>query len=742
MKKKNLKVFLSVIITVLFTLIITNSTVEANNEHTYSPQDITVYSFGLDNSNTFTCLFREDLPEVPFVNVENFLEQLYTIDYTTTKQSNDSYIISCKNGEMEIDVTKDTIHFDAFETFVYNNIKYQLEPSPFVKEHKFEYDGSNNPVDLNLKKYNMDIIEYDGNVYMPLPVLDDLTMITCSSGIYLDEKIYILGISDDYYFDVTPIYEQMTRSQTLADFSYDELCFAIDYFYGRPLNAQISKGIEKEGLDSAIDEYSFNPELVKRLLKSTDNVDYFYGLAALEPLFDDGGHTHIALKVFTETMGKFSNSPLFQNILAVANDENDERFQITEQPNSFVKTITDSSMSYYTNAKKAAYENHTNIKNWNDDSGNIIASLYQYQESAIFSFNNFNDEGVYAFKEALDYAEELGLKNFIIDLSTNTGGNDTMISYMMAIMTGDDVIFKTKSVISNSKIKKLVEVDKNLDGVFDEKDKEVKYDFNFAILESKKSYSCGNFLPCLAKDNGIAVVGENSGGGSCAVCICYTANNYPFSISGINKSVMNDGQEMDIGAVPDLVLKDSNDDDCSKLYDFDKINAFLDEFYKTNEEETVYDFFKGANEVFSTAKVATFEINADYSLFEDGGKVYVDDELVSSDNYTSKSGSTIITFTKEYMSSLSEGEHTLRVAFNNGGSATTKFTVAKASIPTENTNITSEETTETNENATTETATTTSNNPKTGDNITIWIGLMIVSMLGVAGTVKFVKKNK
>ena len=158
MKNKKLKVFLSVIITVLCTLIFTNSTVKANDEPTYSPKDITVYSFGLDNPNTFTCLFREDLPEVPFVNVENFLEQLYTVDYTTTKQSNDSYIISCKNGEMEIDVTNDAIHFDAFETFVYNNIKYQLEPSPFVKEHKFEYDGSNNPVDLNLKKYNMDIV--------------------------------------------------------------------------------------------------------------------------------------------------------------------------------------------------------------------------------------------------------------------------------------------------------------------------------------------------------------------------------------------------------------------------------------------------------------------------------------------------------------------------------------------------------------------------------------------------------
>ena len=48
------------------------------------------------------------------------------------------------------------------------------------------------------------------------------------------------------------------------------------------------------------------------------------------------------------------------------------------------------------------------------------------------------------------------------------------------------------------------------------------------------------------------------------------------------------------------------------------------------------------------------------------------------------------------------------------------------------------------ENTTTteEKATTSTNNPKTGDNVAIWISLMIVSMLGIAGTVKFVKKNK
>ncbi|MBQ2581510.1 MAG: hypothetical protein II574_07775, partial [Ruminococcus sp.] len=29
------------------------------------------------------------------------------------------------------------------------------------------------------------------------------------------------------------------------------------------------------------------------------------------------------------------------------------------------------------------------------------------------------------------------------------------------------------------------------------------YDFNFAVLTSKASYSCGNLVPCIAKQDGI-----------------------------------------------------------------------------------------------------------------------------------------------------------------------------------------------------------------------------------------------
>ena len=152
------------------------------------------------------------------------------------------------------------------------------------------------------------------------------------------------------------------------------------------------------------------------------------------------------------------------------------------------------------------------------------------------------------------------------------------------------------------------------------------------------------------------------------------------------------------------------------------LTAAFEEDTTPTQTTPTYEYIDNtANQTYTIGEDgATFRINADYSLFENGGKVYVDDTLVSSDNYTSKSGSTIITFTKDYMSSLSEGEHTLKVAFNNGGEATTKFTVAKA-------NTTAEETT---------------NNPQTGDNIMFYISMLGLSIIGLAGAGLYIRKRR
>lgn len=98
---------------------------------------------------------------------------------------------------------------------------------------------------------------------------------------------------------------------------------------------------------------------------------------------------------------------------------------------------------------------------------------------------------------------------------------------------------------------------------------------------------------------------------------------------------------------------------------------------------TTYEVTEGANQEVATDEEAEFEIDADYNLFKEGGEVYVDDNtkpLETPKDYTSKEGSTIITLTDTYISSLSAGEHALKVVFNDGNIASTSFTVTNNTI--------------------------------------------------------------
>lgn len=134
-------------------------------------------------------------------------------------------------------------------------------------------------------------------------------------------------------------------------------------------------------------------------------------------------------------------------------------------------------------------------------------------------------------------------------------------------------------------------------------------------------------------------------------------------------------------------------------------------------EKIIYEVTEGANQKYTITKnnEAKFKINADFRLFDDG-KVYVDNELVDPKNYTAESGSTIITLKKEFVDTLSVGEHTLKVLFNDGGEAITTFNVARVTVPTDN--------------------------PQTGDNIGFYIISGILSIVGLAGAGIFYRRKQ
>ena len=86
---------------------------------------------------------------------------------------------------------------------------------------------------------------------------------------------------------------------------------------------------------------------------------------------------------------------------------------------------------------------------------------------------------------------------------------------------------------------------------------------------------------------------------------------------------------------------------------------------------------EGANQTVEQGNCATFKSDADFSYFK---YVLVDGEQISSENYTIKEGSTIVTLKSEFVNTLSVGKHTLSIV-SKTGSADTEFTVEKTALP-------------------------------------------------------------
>lgn len=131
----------------------------------------------------------------------------------------------------------------------------------------------------------------------------------------------------------------------------------------------------------------------------------------------------------------------------------------------------------------------------------------------------------------------------------------------------------------------------------------------------------------------------------------------------------------------------------------------------------------------------TYTINADgtYTIRANGEfikfvSVEMDGKVVDSKNYTAKSGSTIITFSKEYMSSLSAGKHTVKVNFTDGSAETTLTVAQKDTKDTGKTDVGKKPA---------------SKSAKTGDNSNLiaWFILLVASVC-IVGSLRVIRRQR
>ncbi|CRH57018.1 carboxy-terminal protease [Chlamydia trachomatis] len=108
------------------------------------------------------------------------------------------------------------------------------------------------------------------------------------------------------------------------------------------------------------------------------------------------------------------------------------------------------------------------------------------------------------------------IKNVVIDISQNGGGNIGAMYRVLGLLTNNDIVSHSHEMQSNAKTTENYKIDANKDGNYNDND---AFDnFNYYILTSKNTFSAANSFSAIVKEMNIGkIIGQKSGGGTSSV---------------------------------------------------------------------------------------------------------------------------------------------------------------------------------------------------------------------------------
>ena len=473
--------------------------------------------------------FYPDMPHVPFLGMKTYVAFMLHVDLAVAPQEGGVWQVTHPNGtSILVNPAAGTITADDWALFQNPPVPYEgravgIKDSPCAWSRYTElvFDDPPKAVVFDFARYGIPLRADTDDVYLPLALLSTMfSDVAINYVIYNGEKIIVpvldlnalTGLPAGYYES-----EQMRalltgeaqREEDVIREGYAELCFVMDYFFGHPGVAALDQGIAEKGFDAALlDLPDGKGESIRAALHSPDMAEYLVGVNDLFNYGLDDGHT-----VFTGVTDLVSETTPYQG---VRDKLMASILPIAAQLSSTRRYML---MSTIKQQRTAA---------WGDE-------LYrEYGSTAILRIDAFNYdtagwEAYYAGKgevpmDALGItwtglnkaSENPAIKNILFDFTANSGGSGDLLLAVISLLFGDNV-FRGYNVLTGQHEHATAQVDRNLDGVLDEKDNEVSFDFNYGVLTTRVSFSCGNLFPFLMQEHGAVLLGEPTGGGSCSV---------------------------------------------------------------------------------------------------------------------------------------------------------------------------------------------------------------------------------
>ena len=584
---------------------------------------------------TITLRFYPDMPHVAYVNVADFYKLLLpqgTMDAVMredgtwlltshTGADEGSAMEHGKGGTAVVDTVAATLTSPDLPAFTNVMSLVQdgmdnvyLDGAPYVRVAGVDYSKPANPVTIDLDKYGIVPRGDDDGMWIPIQTLSSIFSNLHYHYIsYNGETVYVnndnhlpaMGARDPEF--TKPILAEAERPDDMIQFDYAQLCLAFDVFYGKPACAPDT--LKKDGLDAYLASLGDEGKAIKDALMSKSLYEYFHGLDGLFLTMIQDGHTAVNL--------------ITKGVLAYAANEGDvtvlEPYAALQQNKDDPINQLDAKATNDEKLLKRVRDRETRLQDRADAYGD--ETYLKKGDTAVIVFDSFNDIDYEGWRNYLDgkgerpsptqplpdvlktgkpqnpdslaifldgmerAAADPEVRNVVLDISNNGGGSLDVVMFMTSLIANHDTT-TFQNVLTGQTVTERFDVDRNLDGAFDEQDGEVDYSgLNFAVLTSPASFSCGNILPSILKDEGVLIMGEQSGGGSCAVQkqVSGEGADYPMS-SWMGRMVNNAGEEIDGGVPVDVdLLKRDGSKGYASFYDIDTLRQVMDEFYAQRE---------------------------------------------------------------------------------------------------------------------------------------------------------------
>ena len=542
------------------------STARAAEKNAYTVKDVQVFD-GEPTDQRVTLRFYEEAPHVAYMGIGAYYDLMMGGGLTIKDNGDGTFTMTNRAGaEAVADIGKGLVtikDLPAFENYTEAAMagiqsSFKDSPAPYLRLREVVYEGEPQPVAFDLGGLGIKIYGDKEDVWFPVSILSSwLTDIAQNNVMYNGKYLYKSDGEDQYtqdeaYFDteyMDRVLQGGEREKDLASYSYAELGFIFRYMYGYPVRTDLdSKVLREQGLDAALKKLGDQGKELAEELSSTDMRQFWHGMFSLSGTVLEDGHNNTCLDFQIPESDDADRYESFR----------DYTWDIYAEDGitAFEQKMMQANMGIFQARPSEFTENPYHS---NGDTAMILLRGFTVDKEAWEAY--YYEDGPMPSDTYGTLAQGLEkaaaddkIKNVVIDLSTNGGGYTDAAAACISLMTGRDYLCGYNA-LSKQYFKVYFDIDRNLDGKIDDKDKEVRYDFHYGALVSNASFSCGNMFPYLIKDEGGVVIGERSSGGSCSVQKAALSEGFSFMISGY-KFKLTDSRhsDLELGIEPDIPL--------------------------------------------------------------------------------------------------------------------------------------------------------------------------------------------